>query len=210
MKQFKYSFLFISTKKHKREPEPETGCKSFTKIWMVHFFTVFSYIDILVLYGVDMSMSISAFVSGGLPSPLEISSNADWSESGGVIIQWQQCSGWIQRNLHTRLIWSSVERKTGDDCAALCAPQPDDSGAGDASVTLPHCFYQSNLQCYCLGLSRLQVTRVLCPLAPDTAALMSRYLNTHFQFTKKYLVRIQASDDWISPWCDNKKLTFQL
>ena len=32
MKQFKYSFLFISTKKHKREPEPETGCESFTKI----------------------------------------------------------------------------------------------------------------------------------------------------------------------------------
>ena len=145
---------------------------------MVLFFTVFSYIEILVLYGVDMSMSISAFVSGGLPSPLEISSNADWSESSGVIIQWQQwqCSGWIQRNLHTRLIWSSVERKTGDDCAALCALQPDDSGAGDASVTLPHCFYQSNLQCYCLGLSRLPG---YCALTPDTTALMSRYLHRY-------------------------------
>ena len=176
---------------------------------MVLFFTVFSYIDILVLYGVDMSMSISAFVSGGLPSPLEISSNADWSESGGVIIQWQQCSGWIQRNLHTRLIWSSVERKTGDDCAALCALQPDDSGAGDASVTLPHCFYQSNLQCYCLSLSRLQVTRVLCPHSRPRSSYVSisRYSLSVY---KKYLVRIQASDDWISPWCDNKKLTFQL
>ena len=175
MKQFKYSFLFISTKKHKRSRSQRPGVNHLLKSkWYCSL--QYSLILILVLYGVDLSMSISAFVSGGLPSPLEISSNADWSESGGVIIQWQQCSGWIQRNLHTRLIWSSVERKTGDDCAALCAPQPDDSGAGDASVTLPHCFYQSNLQCYCLGLSRLPG---YCALTPDTAALMSRYLHRY-------------------------------
>ena len=39
---------------------------------MVLFFTVFSYIDILVFYGVDMSMSISAFVSGALVVPCPV------------------------------------------------------------------------------------------------------------------------------------------
>ena len=50
-------------------------------------------------------------------------------------------------------------------------------------------------------VSTLQTPLLLC---------LDIYIDTHFQFTKKYLVRIQASDDWISPWCDNKKLTFQL
>ena len=173
MKQFKYSFLFISTKKHKRSRSQRPGVNHLLKSEC--YFSL-QYSLILIYWYCTESICPCQFqhlCQVPMPSPLEILSTADWSESGGVIIQWQQCSGWIQRNLHTRLIWSSVERKTGDDCAALCAPQPDDSGAGDASVTLPHCFYQSNLQCYCLGLSRLPGYCVLCPHSTHCCSYVS-------------------------------------
>ena len=66
-----------------------------------------------------------------------------------------------------------------------------------SSVTLPHCFYQSNLQCYCLALERPTRLPGYCAQTIDRAAL---YLDTHFQlyqnisFVSKQ-VRIESLDD---------------
>ena len=65
-----------------------------------------------------------------------------------------------------------------------------------SSVTLPHCFYQSNLQCYCLALERPTRLPGHCAQTIDRAAL---YLDKNISFVSKQ-VTIESFDAVTTRW----------